>query len=270
MEKKQISGLVSILISAAIAIAALWGYNIVVVQPMAEQVVQNTVDLYGTEAQGGDRAVGETNVTNLVTSGSVTAGGAVTGGSVAALGVISGTTLTGPGGANVVFADDGGPVLDIDTGNGVLTLGDVNDFADGYKIVVDGSGVIITGEEVTVYGTTALQQVKRSRFFPDSVMGNRTLTVDESGRWFKVAPAGAATVTLPLPNGNAGLMYCFYMSVAQTLYVDPPAAMTIQALTNAAGDRISNGTLGDSVCLYAPDEQNWYVVGRTGTWADAN
>ena len=47
MEKKQISGLVSILISAAIAIAALWGYNIVVVQPMAEQVAQNTADLYG-------------------------------------------------------------------------------------------------------------------------------------------------------------------------------------------------------------------------------
>ena len=83
MEKKQISGLVSILISAAIAIAALWGYNIVVVQPLAEQMAeqssawQNTADpstgagqvLYGTEAQGGDRAVGDTNVTNLVARG---------------------------------------------------------------------------------------------------------------------------------------------------------------------------------------------------------
>ena len=59
MAKKQISGLVSIIISAAIAIAALWGYNIVVVQPLAEQVAeqssaakpsltwQNTADLYG-------------------------------------------------------------------------------------------------------------------------------------------------------------------------------------------------------------------------------
>ena len=53
MEKRQISGLVGILISAAIAIAALWGYNIVVVQPMAEQVAQNTADLYGVAAQGG-------------------------------------------------------------------------------------------------------------------------------------------------------------------------------------------------------------------------
>ena len=31
---------VSILISAVIALAALWGYNIVVVQPMAEQVAE--------------------------------------------------------------------------------------------------------------------------------------------------------------------------------------------------------------------------------------
>ena len=69
MEKKQISGIVSIIISAAIALAALWGYNIVVVQPMAEQVAQNTADLYGVAAQGGDRAVGDTNLTNLVTSG---------------------------------------------------------------------------------------------------------------------------------------------------------------------------------------------------------
>ena len=42
MEKKQISAVVSIVISAVIALAALWGYNIVVVQPMAEQVAQNT------------------------------------------------------------------------------------------------------------------------------------------------------------------------------------------------------------------------------------
>ena len=69
----------SILISAAIAIAALWGYNIVVVQPMAEQVAQNTAELVDVaEAQVGSRAVGDTNVTNLVASGTVTAGTGLT------------------------------------------------------------------------------------------------------------------------------------------------------------------------------------------------
>ena len=121
MEKKQISGLVSILISAAIAIAALWGYNIVVVQPMAEQVAeqssawQNTADpspgsgqvLYGTEAQGGDRAVGDSNFTNLVASGDVSVGGALKVGAtpvalqvgaLAGKAIICGsTTITGTG-----------------------------------------------------------------------------------------------------------------------------------------------------------------------------
>jgi hypothetical protein len=75
MDKSKISAIASIIISAAIALAALWGYNIVVVQPLAEQVAANTADLYGTEAQGGSRAVGDTNLTNLVTSGDATVGG---------------------------------------------------------------------------------------------------------------------------------------------------------------------------------------------------
>ena len=97
MEKKQISSVVSILISAAIAMAALWGYNIVVVQPMAEQVAQNTADLYGTEAQGGDRAVGDTNVTNLVASGTVTAGTGLTVASGGSTITAGGQTITAGG-----------------------------------------------------------------------------------------------------------------------------------------------------------------------------
>jgi hypothetical protein len=113
MDKSKISAIVSTLISAAIALAALWGYNIVVVQPMAERVAeqssawQNTADLYGTEAQGGDRAVGDTNLTNLVTSGDVLVGGAlkvagtpvaVQVGALAGKALICGsTTITGTG-----------------------------------------------------------------------------------------------------------------------------------------------------------------------------
>jgi hypothetical protein len=107
MDKSKISAIASIIISAAIALAALWGYNIVVVQPIAEQTVQNTADLYGTEAQGGDRAVGDTNLTNLVTSGDVSVGGslkvagtpvAVQVGALAGKAIICGsTTITGTG-----------------------------------------------------------------------------------------------------------------------------------------------------------------------------
>ena len=107
MEKSKISGIVSIIISAAIAMAALWGYNIVVMQPLAEQVAQNTADLYGVAAQGGNRAVGDSNFTNLVASGDVSVGGALKVGAtpvalqvgaLAGKAIICGsTTITGTG-----------------------------------------------------------------------------------------------------------------------------------------------------------------------------
>jgi hypothetical protein len=134
MEKKQISSIVSIIISAAIALAALWGYNIVVVQPMQEQVAeqssawQNTADLYGTEAQGGDRAVGDTNVTNLVASGTVTAG--------TGLAVTSGGQTITAGGQTITA---GGLTLTA----GQLDIGDwVN--ASARTAVVVSAGSIIT------------------------------------------------------------------------------------------------------------------------------
>jgi hypothetical protein len=107
MDKSKISAIASIIISAAIALAALWGYNIVVVQPLAEQVAANTADLYGTEAQGGSRAVGDSNFTNLVASGDVSVAGAlkvagtpvaVQVGALAGKAIICGsTTITGTG-----------------------------------------------------------------------------------------------------------------------------------------------------------------------------
>ena len=55
------------------------------------------------------------------------------------------------------------------------------------------------------------------------------------------------------------------------VYIDPAAADQIHVLTNSAGDRISNTTSGDSVCLIAADGTYWIVIpASTGTWADAN
>ena len=127
MEKKQISGLVSILISAVIAIAALWGYNIVVVQPMAEQVAQNTADLYGVAAQGGSRAVGDTNFTNLVASGTITAGTGLT--------VTSGGQTITAGGQTITA---GGLTLTA----GQLDIGDWVNASARTPVVVSAGGII--------------------------------------------------------------------------------------------------------------------------------
>ena len=41
-------------------------------------------------------------------------------------------------------------------------------------------------------------------------------------------------------------------------------------VTTASGDRVSNTTIGDSLCLLAVDETNWIATQRTGTWTDAD
>ncbi len=86
-DKKQISLIVGIVLSALIALAAVFGYDVTVVAPreqaanaLSEQIVldqaqQATLDLLGQA--GGSRAVGDTNFTNLVASGDLTVGGAV-------------------------------------------------------------------------------------------------------------------------------------------------------------------------------------------------
>ena len=105
MEKKQISAIVSIILSAVIALAALWGYNIVVVQPLAEQVALNSLAEVGEStghsvAGGESRAVGDTNFTNVVATGDLTAGGSL---GVAGATALNGSVVIGDGGDTVAI-----------------------------------------------------------------------------------------------------------------------------------------------------------------------
>ena len=83
MSKETWSKVISIVLMAGIALAAVFGYDIVerfdvVVQPLAEQVAQGIADLNGAPARGLAGAVGDTDLTNLVTTGDVTVGGDLT------------------------------------------------------------------------------------------------------------------------------------------------------------------------------------------------
>lgn len=79
---------------------------------------------------------------------------------------------------------------------------------------------------------------------------------------------GVLTVTLP--GAAKGLTYCAYVAAAQVVTVDPATGDQILALTNAAGDKITNSTPGSSVCLTALDGTYWAALTPQGTWADAN
>lgn len=98
---------------------------------------------------------------------------------------------------------------------------------------------------------------------------NYTLTVADADSLVTNQGASGA-VTITLPSASTGYRYCFYVYEAQTLYVDAASGDQIHALTNAAGDRISNAAAGSAICLTAIDSTYWVASGTVGTWADAN
>ena len=98
---------------------------------------------------------------------------------------------------------------------------------------------------------------------------NKSLT-DTLTRELATNQGAGTAITFTLSSAAVGLEYCFYTFESQTIYVDPATGDQIHVLTNAAGDRISNATPGDSICLVAIDATYWVATTRTGTWADAN
>lgn len=66
MSKGQTSAVISIVLSAAIALLAVFGYNVLVVQPQMEALE--------AQVEGPAGAEGDTNLTNLVLSGDLTVG----------------------------------------------------------------------------------------------------------------------------------------------------------------------------------------------------
>lgn len=83
----------------------------------------------------------------------------------------------------------------------------------------------------------------------------------------------SSTIQAGLPNATSALIGCHYTfvtGIASTFQVNPGDTDTIVAQTNAAGDRISNTTAGNTITLLAVAVSQWVVTGISGTWADSN
>ena len=96
---------------------------------------------------------------------------------------------------------------------------------------------------------------------------NYTVATTDSGATIKVT--GAYTMTLPA--AVAGLRYCIVNYDGSDLTIDFADA-TDAALNevNSPGDRVTNTTAYDSICLQAIDATNWMTLSSLGTWSDGN
>jgi hypothetical protein len=95
-----------------------------------------------------------------------------------------------------------------------------------------------------------------------------TITASQCGATFY--NAGAIEIELPEASAVIGCRLTFVTLNAAAFDVDPDAADQILVQTNAAGDKISNATLGNTITLQAVSASQWVVVGILGTWTDAN
>lgn len=85
VSRERIGKIARIVLAALVALAAVWGYDLGVIQPRADSqraqdraYVVGEVELAvrrGASVVGGSRAVGDSNFTNLVASGDATVGG---------------------------------------------------------------------------------------------------------------------------------------------------------------------------------------------------
>jgi hypothetical protein len=155
---------------------------------------------------------------------------------------------------DLIVTDDVAVTDDFTLGGDLSVGGSLTVTASSGALTTDGNitGSYIYGKRV-VYSKTA----------------DYSIQLAESNAFFTNAGASGA-ITLTLPAAATGRHYCVYTYAAQTIYIDPATGDQIYHLTNSAGDRISNATVGDHVCLVATGGTYWIAYVEHGTWADAN
>jgi hypothetical protein len=288
MNQPTLSRILSIVLTAAIALAAVFGYNITIIQ---HQLAALQTQLATAGPAPGFTARGLTHYTelqaatitatdDLVSQGDATVADALSAASVESSGPITGTSgsFSGPVSTGVLSPDSIAVSTALSIGDPaageayvrVHQWGDIDLNSTQAIYMGDYDGMGNSPAKITVNsdaGTITLIGTTRIDKYTSSAKTANTNT--ESGTWYSNLGATGA-ITFTLPTAAAGYNVCFYVAAAQTVTIDPASTNQILALTNAAGDRISNGTQGGAVCLLGLSSTQWGAVSVSGTWADAN
>ncbi len=198
-----------------------------------------------------DAAIGN----DLVIGGDTTIDGALT-----VTGGITGTNVLTTGNQTV-----GGVKTFTDTGtfSGAVTVG------GGYGstgCTLSAAGVLQCNGAATVDGalTAATVNAKAPVLVKDA---SYSVTAADTGSIIK----SSGSITMTLPGAAAGLQYCIVNYDGGDLTIDFTDATDV-ALNevNSPGDRVTNTTAYDNICLTAIDATNWVTLSSLGTWSDGN
>lgn len=137
--------------------------------------------------------------------------------------------------------------------------------ADDYEtsfVPADPGGV---DKVITIPNVTGVMQLGVTTVLAKA--GNYSVAATDSGDVIKVT--GAYTMTLPA--AAAGLNFCIvnYDGSDQTIDFTDGTDVALNEV-NSPGDRVTNTTAFDSICLMAIDATNWVTLSSLGTWTDGN
>lgn len=268
MSKNQQTAIISVAISAFIAILTIFGYNVTVVQPALDaqsweapaggtsnlDSLELTSDLtVGGDAviTGGLSVTGGVTGTNVLTTSNQTIAGVKTFSTAIAVGAMTGPVgVTGP--TAVATATPAMIVNNLGAANNSF---EVRDAATPVFTVRNGGAVAAQ----SIYSLAPVL-VKDA---------NYAVLATDTGALIKNTSVVSATFTLPA--AAAGLNYCvFNYSGSDVIIEFTDSADVALNEVNSAGDSVTNTTAYDHICLTAIDAVNWVTGSSIGTWADGN
>lgn len=128
-------------------------------------------------------------------------------------------------------------------------------------------GAVKLDSTLGVTGTTSLAGMTTMKVSVLSKIASYPVTVADTGSVIQAS----GNITLTLPAAAAGLNYCVvnYGGGDLTLDVTDTADVFLNE-TNSPGERVTNTTAYDSICVTAIDAINWVTLSSLGTWADGN
>lgn len=192
---------------------------------------------------GGLEVTGGITGTNVLTTGDQTIAGVKTFSTPAVLPAVTGPTAAATGVPGMIVNNLGAANVSFE----------VRDAATPVFKVLNGGAV--AANAVYSYAPVAAK------------IADYSVTTADTGTVIK--SSGAITITLP--GAVTGLQYCIVNFDGADLTIDFTDATDV-ALNevNSPGDRVTNTTAYESICLTAIDTTNWMTLSSLGTWADGN
>lgn len=263
MSKEQTSLVIGAVLSFVVALLAIFGYNVVVVQP-ALQNIQRSQALILQEVGGVSGLVGQdvTGFNSVDVSNDLAVGDDLTvaGDATLANQIVEMTTTHNLNIQSLTPQPSPTPGLRINV------LG-VNAPLSIEKASTPVAGISGAGN-ATFAGTLAVTGAISGPAPVLAKTGNYNITAADSGAIIK----SSGTLTLTLPAAAAGLNYCIvnYDGGDLKLEFTDNADVAINEV-NSPGDSVTNTTAFDNICLAALDATNWATLGTSiGTWTDGN